>query len=168
MSKTYTFPWEGILVKITIHERRCLHFLSYILYTMCLENCLCELTPTEIHWSSEDPAGNFTITFEPVFSSVVFSGRILQQSRIRMLSKSQKKIYRQNYRRQLPRGKLVAYQSGSTTEYSERYWQLPADDFDAIVLLGLPSCLEVGHPDGSPPSQPRQEHTQRNRGSSKR
>ena len=77
-------------------------------------------------------------------------------------------IYRQNYRRQLPRGKLVAYQSGSTTEYSESCWQLPADDFDAIVLLGLPSCLEVGHPDGSPPSQPRQEHTQRNRGSSKR
>ena len=50
------------------------------------QNWLWELTPMEIHWSSEDPAGNFTITFEPVFSSVVFSGRILRQSRIRTFS----------------------------------------------------------------------------------
>ena len=38
----------------------------------------------EIHWSSEDPAGNFTITFEPVFSSVVFSGRILDERSIKI------------------------------------------------------------------------------------
>ena len=38
----------------------------------------------EIHWSSEDPAGNFTITFEPVFSSVVFRGRILDERSIKI------------------------------------------------------------------------------------
>ena len=64
-----------------------IYALSPLQSKMKTRNCLLELTPMEIHWSSDDPAGNFTITFEPVFSSVVFSGRILQQSRIRMYSK---------------------------------------------------------------------------------